>query len=280
MKTKALTAALIFLAATTTLARADVMNFSLSGTVTGFQAFVEDTTPEAFSFTAKTDVEPNTVVQADEVVTVVGLGDGVMVPISVSGDGNPAFRINAGSGFGALETSGMVKNGDLVQFSLMTAAAAWETTYSGTLTIGTVSRSFSVTTKAEQVVPPNLLSWTMTNGKRPIPAEYGTYYGYCNGNSWCGGAYGSLSLTNGYGRQIVTMITNVTNKGSTIIGMSGDAATNNAVIAGKTLNCNNGAFIGTVRNGSYESSVGLTRYDITAFASTMSLGQNIVCTIY
>lgn len=76
---------------------------------------------------------------------------GIDVPVtaSVSGDGNPGFRVNGGS----LTSSATVAEGDVIALSLETTAAAYTTSYLAALTIGTETENFSVTTRAQDSTP-------------------------------------------------------------------------------------------------------------------------------
>jgi hypothetical protein len=119
MKIRALTAALIFLAATTTLAQAEILNFNLSAAASGFVT-AQDESPDAFSFISQTRVHPGSTAIAAPDIIVSGLGDGVSVLAGVSGNGDPQFRLDTGSGFGDLLKNGTVKNGDVIRLSLLT----------------------------------------------------------------------------------------------------------------------------------------------------------------
>jgi len=266
MKAKALTAALIFLAATTTLARAETTNFSLSGSAAGFEAVVEDTTPDAFSFAAKMDVEPNTLVQADEVVTVAGLGDGVVVPITVSGTGSPGFRINGGSLQDA-NSQATVKNGDRVEISLMTAADAWETAYAATLTIGTLSGTFNVTTREA----PAANNYQISAGIHPKAASI---TGFAS-PSYTSFSYGAISVNEGV--QVLSLATN--SGGYFFLVTAGNTIEE---LAGKKISCNNGISI-NINNASTAVLTGggsQTYYDWSGYAGPYFVGgQSYTCNI-
>lgn len=118
-----------------------------------------DETPNFYSFTSVTNVEPGDVVIASPVVTVAGLG--ASVPVTVSGQGSPKFRINGGG----LVTSGTVDNGDTVELSLQTAAGALNTTYVARLTIGTYGANFSATTRAGDITPDAFAFTNATNAE-------------------------------------------------------------------------------------------------------------------
>lgn len=97
-----------------------------------------DTTPDAFNFTAQTEVAVSTVVTSNA-ITVSGINSAAA--ISVSGG---SYSVNGG----AFTTSaGTVTNGNTVAVRLTTAATAG-TTSTATLTIGGVNGAFSATTQA------------------------------------------------------------------------------------------------------------------------------------
>lgn len=123
------------------------VSIALSGSAFGFSPAPEvDETPEAFSFAPLASVEPG---DPQVATAVVVAGVDAPVTASVSGDGAPALRVNGGT----LETSAIVENGDAVEVSLVTAPGAYATTYTATLTIGTVSETFTVTTRDADVTP-------------------------------------------------------------------------------------------------------------------------------
>ncbi|MCP5404697.1 MAG: hypothetical protein H6922_00510 [Pseudomonadaceae bacterium] len=101
-----------------------------------------DLTPSAFSFTPLADQALSSVVFSSS-ITVAGLANaaGLGVTTSINSDGGPYFNIN-GAGW---TNSGYVENGDVVQL-MMTTASGQKTSLSPTLTIGTVSGLWSVTT--------------------------------------------------------------------------------------------------------------------------------------
>ena len=103
---------------------------------------LSDTTPDPFTFTARTNVALNIAVASDPHITVSGID--ATTPISVVGG---AYSINDG-----LYTSanGTVNNGDTVKVRL-TSSWSYSTMTNATLTIGGVSGTFSVTTQAKVV---------------------------------------------------------------------------------------------------------------------------------
>lgn len=100
-----------------------------------------DDAPDAFSFSDQTDVATNTVIESDS-VTIDGLSP-IQFTASVSGDGSPEISIN-GSGWG---TSGLIVNGQTLEARL-TSANSPSTQYSATITVGSISDEWTVTTAA------------------------------------------------------------------------------------------------------------------------------------
>jgi hypothetical protein len=104
-----------------------------------------DTTPNAFSFSAQTDVELNTSISSNA-INVSGIN--AATSISISGaDGE--YSIDGGSFTNA---TGTISNGQSVVVRL-TSANDFSTTTETTLSIGGVSAVFSVTTRAPDTTP-------------------------------------------------------------------------------------------------------------------------------
>jgi len=101
-------------------------------------ATVFDSTPDAFSFTAQTDKELATSYESNA-ITVAGIN--ATSPISIVGG---EYKIGAGAYTSA---TGTVVNGETVTVRL-TSAGSYSTATSATLSIGGVSGTFSITTKA------------------------------------------------------------------------------------------------------------------------------------
>lgn len=97
-----------------------------------------DTTPNAFTFADQINAELSTVVTSNT-ITVSGID--AASPISISGG---SYAINGGA---HTSSSGMVTNGQTVTVRA-TSSASYATPTNATLTIGGVSDTFSVTTKA------------------------------------------------------------------------------------------------------------------------------------
>lgn len=135
----------IFLALALGAAPLAAQDVILSGEATGFSTG-PDETPDSFAFSAIAGAEPGSVIVAPT-FTVAGIDTDVTA--SVSGDGNPGFRVNGGS----LVSSATISAGDSVTLSLETAAATYSTSYLAALTIGTETENFSVTTRAQDSTP-------------------------------------------------------------------------------------------------------------------------------
>ncbi|OQW97573.1 MAG: hypothetical protein BWK73_54130 [Thiothrix lacustris] len=97
---------------------------------------VIDTTPDAFSFSAKTAVALNTVVESDS--ATIG---GINVPTAVSISGGE-YSINGGA---YTKAKGMLKAGDILQVRHLSSKAA-KKTVTTTVTVGTVKVAFKSTT--------------------------------------------------------------------------------------------------------------------------------------
>ena len=101
-------------------------------------AAVSDNTPDAFSFTDQTGVAVSTLTASNS-VTITGITGSVNV--SVTGGGNPQVRINGG----AWATSGVIENGQSLEVRL-TSSGSHSTMHSATVSVGTVSDQWDVTT--------------------------------------------------------------------------------------------------------------------------------------
>lgn len=98
------------------------------------------TTPDQFTFTAKTDV-PFNALQTSDSITVAGIAGGT-APMVVSGDAGSKYSLNSGT---PTVTANSVKNGDKVTVQHTSSSTAG-TTVSTTLAIGDVKAVFSSTT--------------------------------------------------------------------------------------------------------------------------------------
>lgn len=102
-----------------------------------------DFTPNGFTFTDQTDLEPSTSVQSNT-VTITGIDD--KAPISIS---NGEFSIN-GSGYQTQAAT--INSGDTVRIQQV-SSTEFDSTKTATLTVGTVERTFSVTTREKDIQP-------------------------------------------------------------------------------------------------------------------------------
>ena len=124
-----------------TTATVTIGGVSANFTVTTRDALSADQTPDAFSFAAKSGVNPDSRVTSDA-VTVSGLGDGVATAISVSG----GTLVVDGQGF----TGTTVTNGQRVAVTVV-ASREFGGTATATVTIGGVRGEFTATTRAASV---------------------------------------------------------------------------------------------------------------------------------
>lgn len=114
------------------------------GQIDWFPEYVRlPTTPDDFSFKAKTNTEKSVSITSDA-ITVTGL-TGASSPISVTGstESKSTYTINDGT---ATSADGTVKNGDTVTV-IHTSAATLGTATVSTLSIGNVSAQFISTTR-------------------------------------------------------------------------------------------------------------------------------------
>jgi hypothetical protein len=103
-----------------------------------FSVTTRDETPNAFSFTPVTNAELSTSYSSN-VVTITGITGSVA--ISITGG---EYRINGGT---YTATAGTITNGQTVQVR-RTSSASYETLVAATLTVGTVSGAYNITTRA------------------------------------------------------------------------------------------------------------------------------------
>ena len=127
---------------TTGTATVTVGDVSLTWSVT---TLAEDTTPDPFSFTDQTDV-PVADMRTSDTVTITGLN--TATPLAVSGDGSPEISINGG----AWVTSGTITSGQTLAVRL-TSAADLNATRTATVTVGSASGAWDVTTLNEDPTP-------------------------------------------------------------------------------------------------------------------------------
>lgn len=106
-----------------------------------------DVTPDAFSFNPVNGAQPNTIYCSNSLV-VTGLEPGYDVPISIAAG---EYALNGGAWTSA---AGVIHSGDSVQVRQM-SSSNYSTTTTATLTIGTYSAQFAVTTYSPDTTPDN-----------------------------------------------------------------------------------------------------------------------------
>jgi hypothetical protein len=144
-----------------------IYNRALSATEVGT---LFSTVPDAFSFTAQTDMPRSTSI-ASNPITVTGISSAAVISIS-GGD----YRVNGGSW---TSSDGTVNNGNTVVVR-QTSSASYSTLTTATLTIGGVSGAFNVTTAASG--DPNasgLIAWwkAENNAYDSVGGNHGTLQG-------------------------------------------------------------------------------------------------------
>jgi hypothetical protein len=129
-----------------------------TGTATFEVAASVDVTPDAFTFTDATGVEPSTLTESNT-ITITGVDAGEDVAVTVVGG---EYAVDAGAGFGGYTATGtnVQLNYDIKVRG--TSNAAYEGTADVALTAGGVSDTFTMTTRAEvtDVTAPTLSSPT------------------------------------------------------------------------------------------------------------------------
>lgn len=119
-----------------------------------------DTTPNAFDFTPNvTNANPGTVTTSNSVTI-----SGINTSTPVSATGGAQFRINGGS----WGTSGNITNGQTLEVRL-TASASFSAAVSTTVTVGSVTDSWSVTTRAANSCSAASRTW-LTNCTATVTA--------------------------------------------------------------------------------------------------------------
>jgi hypothetical protein len=132
----------------------------------GVSAVVCDTTPDAFSFTDQTGVALNTLTTSNS-LTITGVN--VPTSVSVSGQGSPQISINGG----AWGTSGTITNSQTLQVRL-TSSASPNTASNATVTVGTGSDNWSVTTTGAVFNPARANCSTNNGGPFALAGSYDT----------------------------------------------------------------------------------------------------------
>jgi hypothetical protein len=123
--------------ATTTTATLTIGGVSRTFTVTTENAPAPDNTPDPFSFATKTNVNPNTT-QSSETVSITGITAGTTISVV-----NGQYKLNNDNW---TDVPGVLSSSDTVQVR-HTAAMGNLATKVTTLTIGTVSGTFTTITK-------------------------------------------------------------------------------------------------------------------------------------
>ncbi|WP_185906612.1 hypothetical protein [Teredinibacter haidensis] len=120
---------------------------TIGGVIESFTltTIAEDTTPEAFSFSAVTDAALGATVSSNT-VTITGLNS--PAPVSITGGD---YAIGSGTAT-ATNLGGTITNGQTLTLSI-TAAATFSTATTATVTVGGVTAGFVVTTLAQDTTP-------------------------------------------------------------------------------------------------------------------------------
>ncbi len=113
---------------------------------------LDDTTPDAFSFSDQTGASPSAVVTSNS-ISVTGIT--AATPISIAGG---TYAINGGT---YTASSGTISSGNSVTVRVA-ASSSYSTTVNATLVIGSISDTFSVTTMDDLV--PDAFSFTDQTG--------------------------------------------------------------------------------------------------------------------
>lgn len=120
----------------------DGSTFHATGDTFDVTRTAQDNTPESFSnFTSVTNAARSTqfTTSAQTITTITG-----NVAVSVSGDGSPEVSINGGA---FTSSSTTIQNNQTIAVRA-TSSASYSTTHTATVTIGTESKTFSITTGA------------------------------------------------------------------------------------------------------------------------------------
>lgn len=137
-----------------------------SGTCT--QQTACDTTPDAFTFTDVTGADPSTLTTSNT-VTITGINTAA----TVTATGGAQFSINGG-GWG---TSGSITNGQTLAVRL-TSSASYSTAVSSTVTVGTGTDSWSVTTRApNNCTVASGTTWTVSSSTCTAPSAVNINHG-------------------------------------------------------------------------------------------------------
>jgi hypothetical protein len=136
----------------------------LSGDAFGFQV-MNSTTPDAFSFTAQSDVEPDGTVYPSNIIMISGITEAVTASVSDLGTGGaPEISVNGG-----LYTSSpvQVNDGDSLRVSILPDTNVFSAAYQAEVTIGGGSATFQVTTRAADTTPDSFVNYASLTNKEP-----------------------------------------------------------------------------------------------------------------
>ena len=125
---------------------------------------IYDRTPDSFTFTDQTDVSISTQTESD-IIQISDIYDGTA--ISVSGDGSPEYRICADgtcSGAPAYTSSASTIDADQYVQLRLTSSASISTIHSATLTIGSSSDQWDVTTTSATTTNSTSSKWNGGGG--------------------------------------------------------------------------------------------------------------------
>lgn len=132
-----------------------------------------DTTPDAYTFTDQTGVQISTSVTSNS-IAVTGVTAGIDVPISITG-GEYSYSLDNGATWDPwASTSGNVRLNYLVRVR-RTSSASYSAAVTAVLTIGGVSDTFTLTTRADDVAPVITLTGgnvTLTGGDAWVDPGY------------------------------------------------------------------------------------------------------------
>jgi hypothetical protein len=156
-----------------------------------------DTTPTAFSFTDQTDVQLSTSTESN-ILQITGLN--ISTPVSISGDGTPQYRICSDATCSSVahtwsSAAGTIDNNEYLQLKL-TSSSLLSVTNSATITVGTGSDNWGVTTippvGQQAYTTPGTYDWT-------APEEVTSVSVVCVGGGGGGHMYGNYSGGGGGG---------------------------------------------------------------------------------
>lgn len=136
---------------------------TLTGEAFGFQV-MDSTTPDAFTFTAQSDVEPNGIEVTSNLITISGITEAVTASVSDLGTGGvPKISVNGGA---YTASSVQVNDEDTVRVSILPDTNVFSTTYQAEVSIGDGSATFQVTTRDADTTP-NAFSFTAATDQEP-----------------------------------------------------------------------------------------------------------------